>query len=410
MQMQVLLRLIPALSVLFLSQMWVVPSFAGKIGPEFQVNSVTTARQTRPRVATFSDGSFVVVWSSENQDPNNTWGVYARHYRPDGTRKGPEFRVNRTIADSQGSPEIAALSNDGFVVVWSSLLQDGSENGVYGQRFRADGTRAGPEFKVNTRTINIQQAPAVAALAGGGFVVTWESWGQDGSGIGIYGQRYSSNGARVGLEFRVNTTTAGDQNSPAVAGLGNGGFVVVWTGNDSDGRGIFGQRFNSNGVRSGGQFPVNTITAEHQGNVSITAWGQNGFVVVWDSPDNANSDGVHAQRFDAQGRVGSEFLVNTTRIDFQINAALAPLSNGGFVVLWESYRQGSDTMNDSDIFGQRYTANGQRAGSEFRVNTVRVRDQGRPNVAALPNGGFVVVWDSAPDGSDYDAFGQRYAN
>ena len=207
----------------------------------------------------------------------------------------------------------------------------------------------------------------------------------------------------------MNTTTAGDQTNPAVAGLGGGGFIVVWAGNDSDGRGIFGQRFNSNGLRSGPQFRVNTTTADHQGNPSVAAWGQNGFVVVWDSPDNANSDGVHAQRFDAQGRVGPEFLVNTTRIDFQINAALAPLSNGGFVVVWESYRQGSDTTNDSDIFGQRYAANGQRAGSEFRVNTVRVRDQSDPNVAGLPNGGFVVVWDSAPDGSDYDVFGQRYA-
>ena len=161
MEMQGLLRLVAALSVLLLSPPWIVPTFAAKIGPEFQVNSVTTARQTRPRVATFSDGSFVVVWTSENQDPNNSRGVYARRYRSDGTRTGPEFRVNQTIANSQDSAEIAALSNGGFVVVWTSSGQDGSLNGVYGQRFRADGTPAGPEFKVNTRTINIQQAPAV---------------------------------------------------------------------------------------------------------------------------------------------------------------------------------------------------------------------------------------------------------
>ena len=410
MEMQVLLRLATALSVLLLSQLWAVPGFAGKIGPEFQVNSVTTARQTAPRVATFSDGSFVVVWASENQDPNGSRGVYARRYRPDGTRRGPEFRVNQTIAESQAGAEIATFSNGGFVVVWTSTDQDGSNNGVYGQRFRADSTRAGPEFRVNTHTENIQQVPSVAVLADGSFVVIWESWDQDGSGIGIYGQRYSSTGARVGQEFRVNTTRAGDQMRPAVASVSNGGFVVVWIGNDSDGQGIFGQRYNANGARSGIQFRVNTTTAQHQGNPSVAAWGPDGFVVAWDSPDNANSDGVRAQRFDAQGRVGPEFLVNTTRIDFQIDAALAQLSNGGFVIVWESYRQGSDTTNDSDIFGQRYATNGQRDGSEFRVNTVRMRDQGRPDVAAVPNGGFVVVWDSAPDGSDYDAFGQRYAN
>ena len=47
----------------------------------------------------------------------------------------------------------------------------------------------------------------MAALAGGGFVVTWTSDGQDGSGYGIYGQRYAADGTAVGSEFRVNTFT-----------------------------------------------------------------------------------------------------------------------------------------------------------------------------------------------------------
>ena len=41
-------------------------------------------------------------------------------------------------------------------------------------------------------------------FANGGFVVTWESSGQDNSGAGIYGQRYSATATRVGGEFPVN--------------------------------------------------------------------------------------------------------------------------------------------------------------------------------------------------------------
>lgn len=72
----------------------------------------------------------------------------------------------------------------------------------------------GPEFRVNTYTSNDQRqegalgGATTATLSNGGFVVTWQSFGQDGSGFGIYGQRYSAAGAAAGSEFRINTTTA----------------------------------------------------------------------------------------------------------------------------------------------------------------------------------------------------------
>ena len=56
---------------------------------------------------------------------------------------------------------------------------------------------------------------AVASDALGNFVVVWRSADQDGSGHGIYARRYNSAGAAQGGEFRVNTTTAGDQVHPA---------------------------------------------------------------------------------------------------------------------------------------------------------------------------------------------------
>jgi hypothetical protein len=52
------------------------------------------------------------------------------------------------------------------------------------------------ETRVNTTTASEQVQPTVAALSDGGYVVTWMSgtWapasGQDGSGYGIYAQRY----------------------------------------------------------------------------------------------------------------------------------------------------------------------------------------------------------------------------
>ena len=62
--------------------------------------------------------------------------------------------------------------------------QDGDSWGVYGQRYAADGAASGDEFLINTYTSNQQQEPSVTALNDGGFVVTWMSNGNDGSGWG----------------------------------------------------------------------------------------------------------------------------------------------------------------------------------------------------------------------------------
>ena len=53
------------------------------------------------------------------------------------------------------------------------------------------------------------------------------------------------NDDNLGLEFRVNTFTAGGQFNPQVSAAADGSFVVVWqsTGQDGDGNGIFGQRY-----------------------------------------------------------------------------------------------------------------------------------------------------------------------
>jgi len=86
---------------------------------------------------------------------------------------------------------------------------------------------------VNTYTTGRQQSPAVAADPAGGFVVVWQSGsyygteGQDGSNIGVFGQRLDAAASPVGGEFQVNTYTTGRQSTPAVAVQPTGGFVVV---------------------------------------------------------------------------------------------------------------------------------------------------------------------------------------
>ena len=97
-------------------------------------------------------------------------------------------------------------------MTWTSTApQEGSGYGVFAQRFNSSGTKVGAEFQVNTTTSTHQLHSNPTALSGGGFVITWASNSQDGSGKGVYGQLYDASGASVGGEFKVNTHTNDDQ-------------------------------------------------------------------------------------------------------------------------------------------------------------------------------------------------------
>src|SRR5262245_24146979 len=91
------------------------------------------------------------------------------------------------------------------------------------------------ETRVNTTTASDQHDGSVTGLPDGGYVVTWMSLSQDGSGYGVYAQRYDPTGNPVWSETRVNTTTASHQEFPTVAALSDGGYVVIWMSLPQDG-------------------------------------------------------------------------------------------------------------------------------------------------------------------------------
>src|SRR6185295_16850360 len=91
----------------------------------------------------------------------------------------------------------------------------------------------------------------------------------DGSGFGIMGRRFGANLQSPADEFVVNTSTSGDQRLPKVDRTDDGCFIVVWSSADSAGLGVYGQRFDPDGIRLGSEFRANTFTAGYQGAPSV---------------------------------------------------------------------------------------------------------------------------------------------
>jgi hypothetical protein len=75
-------------------------------------------------------------------------------------------------------------------VVWTSLQQDGSREGVFG-RYIVNGALSGAEFRVNTTTNLRQFMPAVGSHSGGQAVVIWSSY-QTEAAFDLFGQRYTA--------------------------------------------------------------------------------------------------------------------------------------------------------------------------------------------------------------------------
>ena len=141
--------------------------------------------------------------------------------------QGVEFRINTpvNISDDQIEPSVTGLNDGGFVVAWSAELT--SPGLITARRFDANGIAQGNDLLVNAPAIHEHRFPSITDLTNGGFVVVWQSSSQDFSiGNGIYGQRYDSNGVAQCSEFIVNSFITDDQSKPSVAGLKDGGHGV----------------------------------------------------------------------------------------------------------------------------------------------------------------------------------------
>ena len=425
-----------------------------KVGSEFQVNTHTESSQYDPAITALDDGGFLVTWSSlpGTGNPYNSdsdYAVMAQRFDADGTKIGDEFQINSTTSGWQFQPAVTTLTDGSMVFSWDSNGQDGSSYGVYTKKFTyhpdddiirgEDGNDtiygdagddviyggdeplfyelvAGSETAVNTYTTNNQRYSSVTALDGGGYVIVWESDGQDTDDYGIYGQRYNADGSTAGSEFAVNTTTADKQVNASVFALSDGGFMVSWSSYDQDNSGDYGvyaQRYNGDGTTNGSEFLVNTTTSDNQRDPTGLQLSNDEIVFVWRSNgQDGDGDGIYLKHYNNSGTdLTGEILVNTKTAGEQYAPAITALDDGGYLVTWTDYDADSD---GAEVFAQRFDEDGVKVGSEFQINTYLDKNQGSNNdgIATLSNGNVIVVWTSSgtgedtQDGSDEGVFAQ----
>ncbi len=161
---------------------------------------------------------------------------------------------------------------------------------------------AAPEAAVGTFTKGDQSFSNVAADASGNYIAVWQSNGQDGDGAGVFGRRFNAAGSPLGDEFQVNVTTEGDQFVPRVASNPNGQFVVVWSGNGiGDAAGIFARVYDPSGAPLTSEIRVNATVAGSQSRPDVEINSLGDFIVVWDGESTSDIEGISARRFSPLG-------------------------------------------------------------------------------------------------------------
>ena len=364
------------------------------------------------------DGSFLVTWAGNNNDSS---GIYVQRLSAQGVALGDAVQLasgttNTFLNSSDSIVSVTAINNAGaYALAWTSKDDTSNDTSIYTQLFNADGTSISAAVKLDGAASAQDIAPQIAALANGGYIVTWYINGGD-----VYVQRFDDTGVAVGSTAPLAVSGSSGNVSPQVAVLDNGGYVVTWQGQTSNDYHIYVQQFDATGT---GATPV--VLDATTGNTNrfevlpqITALTGGGYVVTWSGYEynNSNNDSsTYVQQFDATGaKVGSivvlDGLSNGTTGGSYTYPYIAALADGGYAISWMEYNNSNGSYG-YDVYVQQFTAGGSQVGTIVQLdapgnNTINSEDQ-LPRITALGDGGYVVTW-MGTSGPDWDVYAQKF--
>jgi Ca2+-binding RTX toxin-like protein len=361
-----------------------------KWATEKLVNATMTGQQQNPAIAALADGGYVVLY--ETGPGSTTNAVLGQRFDAAGNKSGAEFALPAT-ARSDGNPDVAALG-DGFVVSWT-YHQSGHDD-ILAQRYNAAGATIGGLITVaaavdpfvdenNPGGPHNEYDAAITSYAGR-FAVAYSNRNSFGTAQ-LRMAEYTAAGNFITTLIVGSSFPGYTHDNPDLGQLANGGFVLGWE--IAAGSPVF-SLFDQNGATT-----ANTKSASESGganDLQVTGLASGAVVVTWTSliPQFPDPDyGIHARMFDSAGNpVGGEFVVNTRGQGLQSKPTVTALPDGGYLITWQSYAP-NDTF---DISGQMFDAFGGRVGGEFTINTTVSGEQQEPVVAVLADGRVAVAW------------------
>ncbi len=312
-----------------------------------------------------------------------------------------DLRISPSDGASHAYPRVCRGSSD-FVAVWESGDASGSRITV--QRLQGPGNPLLSPVQANQGD-SVAQLPDVACRGNGSFLVVWESRQPGGNGSRIRGRNFGASGAATDSEFAVNNRTDGDQRGPRACASGSGRTVVVWssTAPDGEGEGVFGQRFGTDWEPSGGVFQINTTADGNHDDAAIACIAGGIQLIVWrHRPADKSAADIRARLYDEVGEaLGDEFAISPPGDESREHPAVAAAPDGGFAVAYETLQ----TEQAGRITVRRVGSEGSLGGEMLLDLEGRGRHEA-PVLAFSETGNLFAAW-SRGSGFDYDIAGAR---
>ena len=312
----------------------------------------------------------------------------------------PIHVLNAAEPCAQRSPDLAALGGGGFVATWMGGLENGAF-GVGARLLDAEGVPLGGELDLSGDTEAVEQS-RVAALADGGFAAAWSEF-RPGAGpeYAILLRAFDGDGTPRGPAVPV-ASLAGWPLGLALAGDGLGRPAVAW----SDGAAVRFRLFDADltarsGIRTALAFDPGPGSGDLVGNASIAASAGGELLVVWEEGPNVIADPplpwafdrVRGRRFDPDGIArGPAFTIDAAvpGSRFTQSPAAAALAGGGWAVAWAWNPQpGSGPVG---VYTRLLDDAGSAIGPAFLSADLALVATRDPDLAAIPDGGFALVW------------------
>jgi Ca2+-binding RTX toxin-like protein len=347
-------------------------------------------------------GSFVTTWQSLGDATPGA--IEAQFWNADRTQFGTSFAVDvsETLFDSQ----VAALANGQMVFGFGLSVVSGDLD-IAGKLVSATGNTSNALYTVNTTTMGFQENAALATLNDGRIAWVWTDRGVgDGSGSAIRMRVMNPDGTSAMMnDVIVNTTTAHGQISPNVAAMADGGFVVSWRSqNDAAGTNntVMARIYEANGSAGAELVVASTTFTPNATDVTMLSNGR--FLVAWyGTIDPVFSTLTAAARiYNANGTPFTDVftLALDTAGGSVGNAVVTALSGGRFLAAWTETAQPGGSIGAYDVVARVFNANGTPDGDEILVNTLTTGSQYNISATTLTDGRVLISWQSAPDPSD----------
>jgi hypothetical protein len=347
-----------------------------------------------------SAGRSVFVWDTTVSSTNRK-DIFFRVFPADGSGPSDPVQVNTYVDNDQHFPKVAINSDGSFMVVWLSNepTEPGStsfRNVVRSQAFDANMSPVGDEQLLSTLfpLLSITNKVDLDVLPSGEYIVVWTS-GQTpepgDSGDTIQGRRIGSNGVPLAGQFQVNSTmTSAKERWPAVTSLADGGFLVVWTDPQ-----VHGRQFASDFTPVGDDFQINTFINGVEALPVVDRNEDGRVLVVWRDDEETGDDAEIRGRLYSPELVpqGQDFRINTLVEDRQTEPEVADYGTGGFFVVWQSKVSAGNSIEPNSIEGRIVTGSDQFASSQFLVNVWTNGNQLSPGLGGN-NGRIAVGWHS----------------